>query len=373
MAAAVGLQLASAQAAPASPRAAGKPRPVKAIEADINTQFAALHANFEYYQLLGDGSRVASIVAPPAKQLIVLWEELGAGYPQNKSRALRKKCEYLAILAATKDSDAEKQLEAIAGSSVKGDAVKGEIGLALVNWWTKWPHAEDQAKSLDQIKEALAAPDTEIVGAEAISMIVDTQNMSDEQSKAVAQLIIDKLKGPANTALRTQAQNVLNRLALVGKPMAIAGRTADGKNFNSAQWKGKVIVVDFWATWCPPCRKDVPNVIKMYDDFHAKGLEIVGVSSDTELPALKTFLAGNTGMAWPQLFSTTHTREGWHPLTQRYCVDFIPTMFIIDKTGVCRGVGHLSAIEALLPKLLAEDGQAHPAAGSSSAVKSGSH
>ena len=58
--------------------------------------------------------------------------------------------------------------------------------------------------------------------------------------------------------------------------------TLVGKNFSLSQLKGKVVVLDFWASWCPDCRKDAPNIVRMYREFKDKGVAFVGVSFDTE-------------------------------------------------------------------------------------------
>ena len=59
-------------------------------------------------------------------------------------------------------------------------------------------------------------------------------------------------------------------------------KTVDGKSFKLSSLKGKVVVLDFWASWCPDCRKDAPNIVRMYREFKDKGVVFVGVSFDTE-------------------------------------------------------------------------------------------
>ena len=61
-------------------------------------------------------------------------------------------------------------------------------------------------------------------------------------------------------------------------------KTSEGKTLKLSSFKGKYVVLDFWASWCPDCRKDIPEVQRMYNKFHAKGVEFVGVSFDTNNP-----------------------------------------------------------------------------------------
>ena len=124
----------------------------------------------------------------------------------------------------------------------------------------------------------------------------------------------------------------------------------DGQLVDSAQFKGKVVVIDFWATWCVPCRSEIPGYVALQKKYGKDGLAIVGISLDTVAPAeVKQFVAQNH-MNYPVVIgdeSVTAIFGG---------VDAIPTTFIVDRQGNIRyrkvGAEETAAFEQrLLPWL----------------------
>jgi len=136
-----------------------------------------------------------------------------------------------------------------------------------------------------------------------------------------------------------------------GKPVVVEGVTIDGKRFSTAQWKGKVVLVDFWATWCVPCREELPHTKQLYAAMHDKGFEIVGVSSDEAAEALERFLAANPDITWPQLFDRDN--PGDSPLGDKFEIDGYPTVLLLDRRGVLRFAG-TKVSERMVRKLLDE-------------------
>jgi thiol-disulfide isomerase/thioredoxin len=107
----------------------------------------------------------------------------------------------------------------------------------------------------------------------------------------------------------------------------------EGKPLSLAALRGKVTMIDFWATWCGPCRAEMPNVIATYRQYHAQGFEIVGVSLDQNRDALVSFTQAQ-GMAWPQYFDG----QGWqNKLSTQYGVHGIPMDYLLDRHGVILG------------------------------------
>ncbi len=106
-------------------------------------------------------------------------------------------------------------------------------------------------------------------------------------------------------------------------------KTTDGKELSLERFKGKVLLVDFWATWCPPCRAEIPNLVKAYNEFKDKGFEIIGISFDKSRDDFDSYLTENK-MEWPQYFDG----KGWeNEVGPTYGIQSIPTMYLLDKEG----------------------------------------
>jgi thiol-disulfide isomerase/thioredoxin len=106
----------------------------------------------------------------------------------------------------------------------------------------------------------------------------------------------------------------------------------DSTDVDVAKLRGKVILVDFWATWCGPCRGEIPHVVAAYNQLHTKGFEVVGISLDQNKEQLTNFTK-QAGMAWPQYFDG----KGWeNEISSRYGIQSIPTAWLIDKKGFVR-------------------------------------
>lgn len=123
-------------------------------------------------------------------------------------------------------------------------------------------------------------------------------------------------------------------------PEAPAFRAEDlrGQLHSLEQYRGRPLVLYFWATWCPGCRRDVTNIQKIYTQYREKGIGFVTVSLDTQRSRLENFVE-EQGLPYPVLFDG----KGWNnKIARRYGIVSTPTFVLIDSSGRIRATGHWS-------------------------------
>lgn len=115
-----------------------------------------------------------------------------------------------------------------------------------------------------------------------------------------------------------------------------SGVTVDGKPFSSSSLKGKAYIVNFFASWCPPCRSEIPDMVQIQKAWAPKGFTFVGIAVNEQVPNVKNFMSRN-GMTWPVLMATPELIRPFNSLITGG-ITGIPTSFIVDASGRVTGV-----------------------------------
>ncbi len=325
------------------------------IEADIKTSEGAIPSypmadRFDpRYRQFMKGK-----IGPSLQHLANLYAELAKVSPARAVAMQFDRCLALVCLALYGHDDALKSLTDSSASEVPSEALFGKIGLMMYRWWNSADEATQQGIVKNFESLAKANPKEDLLVDAALTM-ARYQADSDGLAESLRDIVDNDLKEGA-AAIKYHSQPVK-----LGRPFKITIKALDGTRVSTADWKGKVIVLDFWATWCPPCRAALPELIKLYQADHSKGLEVLGISNDYSLSDLKNFLWTNKGMKWPQSFSPAGP-DSWNTLSQQMDVHAIPTSFLIDRNGKLRDIEVVYLDEELLNKLLDEPVKTEPIA-----------
>ncbi|MEO8498742.1 MAG: redoxin family protein, partial [Planctomycetota bacterium] len=181
----------------------------------------------------------------------------------------------------------------------------------------------------------------EKVGPTTLQTIMQIASMLESQHGDAAAKVYDVLEASASKGSDEEMAAIIKetvdkfriRSAIVGKPFALEGQLLDGTPFDWSQYKGKVVLVDFWATWCGPCLREMPNIRANFEKYRDQGFEVVGVNLDEEVQELKDFTALQP-LPWPSVLSADPAAIGWeHPMAVRNGVAAIPFLVLVGRDG----------------------------------------
>ncbi len=275
--------------------------------------------------------------APQLADATLIWVKMG-----------RKLIEYKLPDAPTY-ADLDGTLDSLAAGNPSHD-VLGKIRFEQVNILLQQVGDTDDVATWNDIETRLTAFERDFgpgfkVGGTAALAYLREQELGDLLSSSdttLAAQVAKKLADGADPEAAKFGQQVMayeKRVAqLKQKPMQLTYTAVDGRKVDLAQLRGKVVLLDFWATWCGPCVIEVPDVVATYQKYHDQGFEVVGVSLDSNKEMMLAFTKAR-GMAWPQFFDG---KEWKNKIATDFHISSIPDMWLIDKKGmlVATAVGH---------------------------------
>ncbi|MBN2070829.1 MAG: redoxin domain-containing protein [Candidatus Krumholzibacteriota bacterium] len=154
---------------------------------------------------------------------------------------------------------------------------------------------------------------------EQLKAIIDPASGADPRTKQMANATLPKME-------------ILRKLKIGNKAIDFSVTAADGKKLDLQQYRGKVVLIDFWASWCAPCRAEMPTVKKVYSENKGKGFDIIGISMDDSREKFDSYVKEQQ-IEWRQVFDG----KGWQAeLGLKYAVGSIPSTFLVDRAGVIR-------------------------------------
>ena len=263
--------------------------------------------------------------------------------PEQAAYAVNVKLEVLAMLDQSGQKDAFAKLQAFPAELQKLGwpqlaRLAGGVLLQARLARAEGAGAEDLKKLVEDIRKHLAAGPLDpadsglAVSAALAAERVDRAGLAVKAYEDFAK-VFSASKDDRMKAFGVKLQGAARRLTLLGKPLEVRGVTVDGKPLDWAQYRGKVVLVAFWATWCGPCRVEIGNILKSYEAYHDKGFEVVAVSMDLKKPDLESFLAENK-LPWTVLYDQAlHTDAADNTMDTRYGIITIPELILVGSDG----------------------------------------
>lgn len=225
---------------------------------------------------------------------------------------------------AKNDAEVQKTLEKYPQEEWETPRVKNQVRIK---------EKQMSNENMDYRRQLVADPQNRDNPASMIflSDILRTGILSGSELKSIYDKLNPKLRDNELTAMMSSEFNkvVVDPLAIGNKAPSFSAKTPEGEDFSLEQSLAKYTLVDFWAAWCGPCRRENPNLVKVYNKYHDKGFNILGVSLDrTHDRWIKAI--EQDGLVWDQISNLQFWND---PIAKQYRVKSIPASFLLDSEG----------------------------------------
>lgn len=275
----------------------------------------------------------------------------GRATDEQRTRAIEQKIHALATAVDIDAPQAEEQLATFLDrvrdtsspqvhAKLQGLLIQADQML-LLRRFDRWNHLQPREKDefFDDVVQSVNGDQPPIVSqAQFVSRIGDQLAHSAERERAAATVeqllpVFKTSTDPGVVSRLDSMEGLVRRLRLPGNKMEVSGTLLNGETLNWQSYRGKVVLVDYWATWCGPCKAEVPNVLENYRAYRDKGFEVLGISLNEEKAEVEEYLS-QAGIPWPTLYSSEKGASGWdHPMVKYYGIHGIPTAILVDRDG----------------------------------------